>query len=301
MEKRERMKYRYAAVVVLYKPDLSVKENILSYAAHIERIYAVDNSAVPDGSLLEWIQGEKNITYVSMHGNQGLAKALIKGCKLAAEENYDFVMTMDQDSGFMENAVTIMKDYIETVDMSDIGIVCPSVDLIFRQDHKLYVTRKNYFKNTQTCTLKNWVMTSGSFMDIRKYHEVGGFDEKLFIDHIDIDYGIKLQQHHYEIHQLLDARIIQRLGNSQEKKFLWKTVHPNYADPVRTYYIVRNQYYLLQKYGRSYKAFTKVSYLKIAAKILLYEHGKWRQLLMFVRGYRDGRRGRMGKCRYTDA
>ena len=48
--------------------------------------------------------------------------------------------------------------------------------------------------DTDKNTIKNWTMTSGSLMHLNSFIEIGGFDEKMFIAHLDIDLGIKIHE-----------------------------------------------------------------------------------------------------------
>lgn len=285
---------RYGAVTVLYNPDSSVKDNICTYIDALEIVFVIDNSEEKNWEIIDWCKSNCKIEYISLNGNEGLGKALSLGISKAIMMGMDYVMTMDQDSFFANNAVQILKKYIEISNLMNVGIICPTANLIFGEDGNYYIV-ENYFKNRKDVTKKDWVMTSGSMMNSVIYKNVGGIDESLFVDHIDIDLGIKMKKAGYEIHQLLDARIYQRLGNSKEKKFLWKTIHPMYTSPLRTYYVVRNQKYLLNKHGKEFKKFTNVSYLKILIKIILYEDSKLEHFKMFYKGYQDGRRGKMGK------
>lgn len=293
------MKYRYCAVVVLYNPELDVIENLQSYSKYYSKIYIIDNSTTVNTELVEKIKKLPMIRYISMNGNQGLAIALSYGCKMAIEDGFDYIATMDQDSKFEDGANDLLIDYIENCNENKIAIVAPSV--IALETEKNGNTKEiPLFVFDEKTKEFPWVMTSGSVMQLRAYQEVGGFDEKLFVDHIDIDIGIKFFQGGYKIIRLKDAIIYQHLGHAKTRKFLGKEIHPNFDNPVRTYYIARNQHYLMKKYGCSYRKFTNVSYLKMILKIMLYENEKKEKLLMFFRGLYDGYKGFMGKCRFID-
>lgn len=67
-----------------------------------------------------------------------------------------------------------------------------------------------------------WTMTSGSLTSLKAYTDVGGFDDDLFIAHIDIDFCIRLKQDNWKILMVGPAVIKQRFGNSKPVRILWK-------------------------------------------------------------------------------
>jgi len=285
----------YAAVVVLYQPNDQVYENMQTYMEEVSCVYVLDNSTKPNVNLIDKIKRQPKCRYFSMHGNIGLAAALNKGCKIAKEEQYDFILTMDQDSYFREGSVAKMIAFLENEETDSIAIVAPNVTAIYPDPQtgerkKAYVLQKEKGIYEQT-----WVMTSGSMMRLSFFEEVGGFDETFFIAHIDVDLGIRFCLKGYKTFMVGDAMIYQRFGNSLPKKILWKTVYPWYEAPVRTYYLFRNHTYMLRKYGKKIKKKVHVSLLNHIVKIILFEDKKCKKLVMAWRGWRDGIHGRMGK------
>lgn len=288
------MNYKYSAVVVLYQPEKNILFNIMTYAADVDRIYAIDNSTDYDNNLISQLQKMQKVKYVSLQGNKGLALALNYGCDLARADGFDYILTMDQDSYFEKHAVQEMINYVEKTKISNLGMVAPCVNALF--DNKNFHINKNEIDQFQYETKEEkWVMTSGSLMSLKAFYKVGNFDEKLFIEHIDIDIGIKMSLNNYKVLKIKAARINQRLGNSRPQRFLWKIIHPMYSNPVRTYYLVRNQIYIIKKYGIKFLKFTNVSLLKTLIKLLFFEPCKTIRIRMFFRGIKDGVINQMGE------
>lgn len=285
---------RYCGVVVLYNPDDDVWRNINTYINDIEKLYVIDNSEKYNNELINKIENSKKMDYIKLGGNKGLAYGLNVGCEKALRDGFDYVLTMDQDSRFSVGSVKLMIDYIEN-SKKHYAIVCPNVKSIYYDDEsgkeKIAYTILNEHDDNREV---NWVMTSGSMMCLKDYYKIGGFDNDMFIAHVDIDLCIKLSINGNKIIQLRDAIIYQRFGNSIPKKILWKTVHPSFADPVRTYYLFRNQKYLELKYSKKIKKFIGVYLYKFVIKILLFEPQKILKLRMAFRGIKDAKNGKMG-------
>ena len=276
---------KICGVVILYHPDESVATNVQSYINEIEKLIVIDNS---NSQNLNFKDDEK-IVYRWMGKNIGLAAALNYGCNLALKRGFDYVLTMDQDSFFDRGALQKLKEHI-----GDASIVAPNVRSLY-WDNKDNCEKQAFIQYPMNqMTDRNWVMTSGCIMNLSDYKEVGGFDDKLFVGHIDIDIGIKMKENNKRIVVVGDSIINQHFGNSQPRKILWKTVHPSFASPVREYYIFRNQIYLEKKYGKQAKKIIGVSLWKFVVKAMLFEDKKLNRLKMMIEGIRDGKNSVMG-------
>lgn len=285
---------RYAGIVVLYQPELKVYENMLTYMDALECVFVMDNSTTYNWKLIDKIKANPKCVYLSMNGNLGLAVALNKGCHMAYEKGFDYILTMDQDSSFKEGAVSLLI-YKAEQEKERYGIIAPNVTAVYPdsetgEQEVAYVLQEEEGEYDQT-----WVMTSGSLMNLAAFEDVGGFDEDFFIAHIDVDFGIRLTLAGYQIKMLGNAMIYQRFGHSMPKKILWKTVYPWYEAPNRTYYLFRNHTYMMRKYGKKIKPLVHVSLFNHLIKIFLFENKKLEKVKCACLGYLDGRRGKMGK------
>ena len=224
-----------------------------------------------------------------------MAYALNVGCKKAIKDSFDYVLTMDQDSIFEPTAVSKLK--VAAQKDKRYGIICPNVKSIYH-DEKTNLDKVAYLKwKKEEFKEIPWTMTSGSLTSLKAYTDVGGFDDDLFIAHIDIDFYIRLKQNNWKILMVGSAVIKQRFGNSKPVRILWKKVHPSFASPVRTYYLFRNQKYLEMKYGKEIHKFIGVDLWKFFVKITLFEKQRLKKYLMMFQGYRDAKANRMGKYR----
>ena len=86
-----------AAVVILYCPAEDVLDNVDSYRGQVDTVIAVDNTDAPDRRFVERLES-RGVDYVSLGGNKGIAAALNEGCRRAREHDFDWVLTLDQDS-----------------------------------------------------------------------------------------------------------------------------------------------------------------------------------------------------------
>ena len=281
------------SVTVLYHPDVSAWENIRSYIKEFEILYLIDNSErttiVPDDILYN-----KKIKYISLGDNYGMGYALNKGAQMALDNGCIWLATFDQDSKPKADMIQIIKNYILANNTSDKGIISPAHSSIVSQNQDLSGEESEEI----------YVMTSGNFLNLPVYQEVGPFEEDYFIDFIDIEYCLRLKSKGYKVVRIKSAILEHKLGETRDTGIMGyvfphrKKIFQHNA--IRTYYITRNRFYCMDKYKNIFPEYTGQSGFgwKILAKLVLFEDNKIKKILNTVRGYLDYKRGRMGKYPY---
>ena len=142
------------------------------------------------------------------------------------------------------------------------------------------------------------VMTSGNIIDLNAYQEIKGFKDWLFIDCVDTDYCMNLHKHGYKVLRLNNIVMKHELGNLVVHK-LFNKEYPCYNhNPMRRYYIVRNNLYINQMYKDLYPEYCQ-RLLRIqkgqVKRIIAFEKNKINKLKMMFRGYKDFKKGIKGK------
>ena len=276
---------KLAAVVVFYNPSEDNIEKINNYISSVNRLYVVDNS---DDETIR-IESTNKIEYIKLNSNKGIAYALNVGAKKAIDEGYEFLLTMDQDSKVTSEIVDGMKEYLEKHDTKKIGLVSPYQDIDAKDDKK----NKDVEEMIE-------VMTSGNIINLKAYQDIGGFKDWLFIDCVDTDYCMNLHKHGYKVLRLNNIVMKHELGNLVVHKLFGKEYPCYNHNPIRRYYIVRNNMYICDMYGDMYPDYC--AWLKRVQKgqvkrILAFEKNKFRKLRMMLKGYRDYKKGIKGKLK----
>ncbi|MCD0466797.1 glycosyltransferase family 2 protein [Flavobacterium sp. ENC] len=273
-----------SAVVVLYNPDDTILENIGSYINWVNFIYIIDNSDKPNGHKFSDL-GPK-IQYVFNNGNLGIAQALNIGCKMALSNGFEWIITMDQDSKFL-NFTDNVKDLLSNTTNKNIALYYP--DYII--DGKLY--DKSIKEENEPII----VMTSGNIVNLKIHEKIGGFEEKLFIDYVDIEYCLKLKKEGYNIAKLPNVVLQHELGDSKRTSFLFvKAIVTNHSS-IRRYYITRNRLYVRNKYKDVSNTFAKIEtriFINDILKILMFESNKISKIKSIIKGYLDYRNNCFG-------
>jgi rhamnosyltransferase len=274
--------FKIAGVVVLYQPTAAVVSNIQTY------LWIVDNSEVPQPEIIQQITAITKAEYLALPENPGLARALNVGARKALAIGADFLLTMDQDSQATPDMLPKMLQYLATQDLSRLGILTP----YHLTPSGIVPDQARPYNEVQSA------MTSGNLLNLSAYLNVGPYLEDLFLDYVDNEYYLRLNLHGYKVIQLNDAFLLHNWANIYKIQFLnFNTYTLNYL-PLRWYYITRNLFYVVNRYGKIFPTFCRqhlLFFFKNVIKIMLFESAKLKKLHMIFTGYRDFQKGKLGK------
>ncbi|MCR5592624.1 MAG: glycosyltransferase [Saccharofermentans sp.] len=275
---------KLACCVVLYNPDDSVVRNIATYSKDVDVVFAVDNSDAGNEDITNKIMALENVEVISMNGNMGIAAALNKGLNEASKRGFKYLLTMDQDSYF--DGGTLPR-YIE------------KAQDVFESDEKIIQVgiHNSGDKEDDPVTNKedaDWLITSGSIMDVEASLEVGGFLEKLFIDEVDREFNYRAAREGYKFRRVLDLTMQHNLGAPIKGKILGRSFEAMGHSKIRKYYIFRNCTYVMQNYPQTRKAYRYFLFTQFV-KTILVEDDKWNKIKFMRRGKADARKGKFGK------
>ena len=274
---------KIAAVVVLYNPDKTISNNIHSYLDQVNKLYIVDNSEHKNDLLIKGLKQNIKIKYIDNKGNQGIAHALNVGARAAIKDEYDLLLTMDQDSKASEDMIDHMLECLKMFNISEVGILSP-----------FHASRFHAVSNDKGCVEKKMVMTSGNLLSLDAYQDVGPFREELFLDYVDNEYCLRLQQHGYKVIQASEAILHHNLGELSKHTFLSKNMYCYNYPPIRYYYRTRNVIVMNKELGYFDGLYFK-ELLKDIIKIILYEDNKMEKFKHIYFGIVDAIKGKMGK------
>ena len=282
---------RVAATVILYNPDeISLLLNISSYINDVDKLYVIDNSDFSLSSkIVEYFLSINHIEYINLRGNKGIAYALNYAAISAIKAGYDWLMTMDQDSKATPSMVNKLMSFVYDNRNKHLGIVAARPIFTDETVEVSLIPKYEYV---------DVVISSGNVINLAAYEEIGGFENKLFIDSVDTDFCLSLHLFKYKIIQLNTALFLHRLGDCKRKYFLgFIKMTPTFHSVVRRYYITRNRYYLFDKYKYEFRDWIrreKYKNYKEFIMILLYEPNKWKKVLAIYKGWKDARKGVFG-------
>jgi rhamnosyltransferase len=283
---------KVAAVVILYNPELKVLDNIDSYIDQVDKLFVVDNSDNVNDTLKEKIHNLDKSEYLSNQTNIGIAAALNIGVKKAIEEDFEYLLTMDQDSKASPSMVSTMMECFSQD--SKIAIVAPVLS------HP--EGRNIVHQPVKACEQVITAWTSGNLVDLNVFKSTGGFKEDLFIDYVDHEFCLRLNKMGFKIYICNKKTLKHSLGKIEEVNLLFRKVYPTNHSALRLYYRTRNRFYVKKVFEEDFPEFFKQDnkdFWKTFLKVVLFEKARIKKMKFMIKGYKDFRKDIFGKYKGT--
>ena len=266
------------AGIVLYNPNIErLNENINAISSQVNIIYLINNGSKNTTDIAELIVQWHNVMLINLNENKGIATALNVACDRAIKDGYEWILTLDQDSVSKNE---LIETYLKFTNLQRVGqLTCIIED---RNSKEITSINGAYIKI-------DWSITSGSLVCLKAWETVQGFDEKLFIDGVDFDFGLKLSEYGFETIKINYIGLLHEVGKiSKVIKIFGKEHQVFNHNKIRRYYICRNNIYIARKHSNLsvFKIF-----LKTFARIwfvFIFEDDKFGKLKAGFKGIKDG-------------
>jgi len=230
------------AVVVTYQPVLEVLEHLLdALIPQVDSVVVVDNGSHAD--LKAW--NNERHTHAAevllLSENRGIAAAHNAGIQWARNREARFVLLMDQDS--IPAPDMVEKLVFAISDQPSPAAVGPRY-LDERQDNPppfiriRGVTLERCACDTEDSVVSvDYLISSGCLIPMSVLDKVGGMRNDLFIDYVDIEWGLRARHHGFQSYGVCAAHMQHSLGE-HPIQFFGKNI-PLHS-PLRHYYHFRN-------------------------------------------------------------
>lgn len=292
-------------VIVTYNPDVTRLGEILRAAAA-----AVDWAVVVDNGSAEFdeqsvIAALPTVILRRFPDNFGIGVAQNDGIVVARSLGARFVLFLDQDSvpqqGMVARLLVALGQEVARgeavacvgpqVRLPGVGRLSAFTTLGWIRSHRVSCRKDG---SLVPCDL---LISSGMLIPMSVLDELGGMDERLFIDQIDTEWCLRARAKGYKIFGVCGAALEHRLGESHRRLWFgrWRRLPRHKA--FRYYYIFRNTILLTRREYISLK-YTVVHAKWLLALFLVYglfTRERNGELRMMVKGLRDGLRGVTGK------
>ena len=269
-------RFSYCAVIIWYNPSQSDIANTHNLAELIPCVLVIDNSNRSNSSHII----KTNILYYPLYCNLGVATALNYGFQKAKLHGFKYALSLDQDSNFNASDMQkFEKQAFQLFKKKSTAIVAASLDLN---------------SNTQNPCVKKTTITSGSMTSLEAWDTVGRFKDEFFIDHVDHEFCLRLNQRNFLIYQLPDVFMHHVLGEPITREFFGKTYSSPGYSADRVYYYYRNRLMLAKYRKEAYMPVLRFL-LRRASKILIFEENKLSKLYAMLQGIVDFSLRKLGK------
>lgn len=265
---------KIGGLVVLYKPNNQMLENVIKISNYVDNLVIVDNSE----DNIDYFENADNIIYKKMDNNVGLAKAFNVGFTFFIDNCFDWVVYFDQDTNIDDK---MKKNYFDKIEYkSNVAVYTPQYEI----DRKKKPILTEEFANVK------WTMTSASIFNVKIFSKIGGFDERYFLDVVDYEYCLKAIKNGFLIVKYCGYSFKHCPGITKESKIL--KYKYGYMSPLRFYYQIRNLKLLKSEY--SYWKIRLIIVMKYI-KVILFFDSKSEFFKMGKKAKRDFKAKKFGK------
>lgn len=295
----------FAAAIVTYNPDiLRLKENIVNILDQFSCILIVDNFSHNRFEIKKLCESYSKVQFYQMSNNLGLSVALNEACTALMKQNFDWVMTLDQDSIIPADTLSKYKRVINVEE--NIGIISPIV--IDRRRKYMNLKLQDNYCETEMA------INSGSLINLEVWKAIGCYDENLFIDLIDNDFCKRVTLYGYKIIRCNNIVLDQefgvitkrspfvesfflQLGKLLHSTNIQKLSYKKHFSPLRIYDTNKNILYLNKKFanygGIGYENYNCKSYFSFfivfSISSLIRGRQKIKILKSIISGVTEGR------------
>lgn len=272
---------KIVAGIVLYNPKIKrLKENITSISKQVDELIFYDNGSRNVGKICALLN-EVNCKYklLQSHKNNGIAKALNEIALYALDHNYEWLLTLDQDSICFSNIINVYKKYL---DLPNVGqLTCNN------KDRNLNIEYENDYKVEAI----KYCITSGTLLNLKAWRRVGGFDSSMFIDRVDNEFCCALRNKGYITYKINFYGILHEMGHISTHHILNKQIIAMNYSPFRYYYIAMNSILVARRYPNEESIGDNLLHqIKLNIKILIFEKDKLNKTFAILRGIYCGMR-----------
>jgi rhamnosyltransferase len=290
-----------AAVVVTYNLEPARFLRLLAATGpQVHRIVVVDNGSRPE--LLEWLRARtaSGLILIELGRNAGIAAAQNHGIRRARSLGCSHVLLLDHDS---VPAPSMVRQLLAVVEQPPGGRQVAAAGpryLDERQNNPPPFIRVRGLRVTRCPCVQDgdvvevdYLIASGSLIPLATLDAVGDMAEDLFIDYVDIEWGLRAAGRGFQSYGVCGAAMEHDLGETPIR-FLGRSL-PLHS-PLRHYYHFRNAVWLYLnadvplnwKLADGWRLVLKYGFYATFARPRLAH------LHMMSRGVLHGLRGRLG-------
>ncbi len=235
-------------IIVAYEPDPAGLNDLLAaLRPQLPKVFVIDNGSTRDpGPMIgpAWL-ADAWCEVVHLHANRGVATAQNVGIAHARALGAAFVLLFDQDSLPAPDMVSKLCDVAEAKARAGIAVAAVGPRYVDpRQDNPPpFIRIRGLSVERQPCPTPHtvvevdYLISSGSLIPMATLDAVGPMRDELFIDYVDIEWGLRAGLAGFQSFGVCGARMRHDLG---EPPVEWFGRMIPLHSPLRHYYHFRN-------------------------------------------------------------
>ena len=271
------------AVVVSFNGRGKTVRTVEALLGHVGHVLVVDNasdsSSIAHLKSLEW---HSDVSIHFLEHNCGISFALNHAIRIAHEQRYRWLLTMDQDS-LIDGA---MLEEFQAAVMRNPAWACLTPTLVFEG--------REIDRGCDEAV--GYAITSGNLVRMDVFDKIGLYDEDMFVDQLDFDFSLRVRKAGFGIYRVAKATLYHELGDAGVPRAFLGRFH-TFHSPLRRYYSYRNYLLLAKRHARDFPGFIvklAIVHLLQLVTIAMYGRDRVRSFIFIWRGVLDFSRNRTG-------
>lgn len=298
---------RVGAVIVTYFPRLTLLRALLeAVSPQVEHVVLVDNTPNTQASADLSRFASQRCDVIVNGDNLGLAAAQNAGIERARKRNCDHVLLLDQDSLPAPHMVDRLRAALQRLQST--GVCVAAVGPRWHDRHsghdapfvrvglgRLYKLRCS--EGTKEPIECDTLVASGCLMPLANFDAIGPMDDRLFIDQVDVEWGLRAQACGYRLYGVCDAVLLHGIGEATVRVWFDKDRRVPVHSPVRDYYLIRNSITVFFRRPAPWR-WRLLQAIRLPGLIFVLSvqmPPRVARLRMILRGVVDALRGRLGR------
>ncbi|WP_322050889.1 glycosyltransferase family 2 protein [Paraburkholderia bannensis] len=287
-------------VVVFYRPDTDCVARANRLAAYGPCVVVDNSEELCDAASLGL---DPRVTYLPNGANLGIATALNQGVEALIALGCTSAILFDQDSEPSESLLLELPAQLERANVAGerVAVVGPAYEDARLRGVAPFV-RFQWFQFGRIEPVGDapidvdFLITSGSCINLTYWSAIGPMDDALFIDFVDLEWCVRAKQKGYRVLGLPWVRMRHELGGEPVR--VLGRAYPMHG-PLRHYYQFRNVIALVKRSSMPVK-WKSAELIKLPVRVVVYcffPNKRREHLRMVWRGVLDGLSGRLGAYR----
>lgn len=291
---------KLGAVIVFYHPADDCIAHASQLARLVDRVVVVENT--PDVSA-QCYEGKfpENVDVIANGANVGIAIALNQGIDALVGAGHRYALLFDQDSVATPELIDGIASYFgdSRFDSGEVALVGPAYfDARFGRRTpfmRFAPFRAQFIEPAGGDPIDvDFLITSGSCIDLRYWQSIGPMENELFIDFVDVEWCLRAKRKGFRIVGLPWLTLTHSLGE-EPIRLGWR-YYPLH-NITRRYYQVRNVVNLLLRPHVSW-VWKSREMLRLPVRLVIYSIWSGGSVAgntrMIAKAFCDGVRGRLG-------
>jgi rhamnosyltransferase len=304
---------RVGAVIVTYFPDpVGLHALLQRVRPQVAFVIVVDNTphAAVESADQSAELAASGCAHVALGRNLGLAAAQNRGIERLRAAGCDHVLLLDQDSEPAPDMVDRLLQALHVLSQKGARVAAvgprwrdrhgggdaPFVRLGLGRIHNLLCT--NDAGGVVEC---DTLVASGCLIPLPALDVIGPMDERLFIDQIDVEWGIRAQAKGFRLYGVCDAVLHHGIGERMVRVWFAPRRRMPVHAPLRDYYLIRNivAVFFLRPAPWRWRLLQVVRLPALMLVLVTQMPPRLKRLHFVVRGLIDALRGRLGPATFT--